>query len=285
MESTVDFAPSPPWRIPTSSKLPAVRPQASTSHLLPDRTHVSPFHYPGTHSPPHCLRRPGPSECSLELPVSYQNLTMGWSFRMQLDALDKFEDEDEWEEPGSLATDHPGESSKIRDSVVSVIPSTLRIPLSSRSPPSLSVKHRSQRLDVIQNIHHGSESTDEPSSDTDTTQFSVETDPNLDRRRKVHSLLRYQDSNKFSLDETSYPDSPSNRHSSCRPSKISIPDILNPAPGSGQRHTPILGSKINLSDSDAKSSFLIPARNSPGHKQQLWTTSYYRRDSHLCREE
>ncbi|KAH7881441.1 uncharacterized protein C8R40DRAFT_43220 [Lentinula edodes] len=90
---------TPPWRL-VSQNEPRSDSLLSREALLPDPTHVSPFLYPT--SPPSRRRKPRhDSECTMEVRSSsaparaiFGPLTMGWSFQMQLQDLDKQSDRD-----------------------------------------------------------------------------------------------------------------------------------------------------------------------------------------------
>ncbi|KAJ4477893.1 hypothetical protein C8J55DRAFT_90679 [Lentinula edodes] len=98
--SNFQEAVTPPWRL-VSQNEPRSDSLLSREALLPDPTHVSPFLYPT--SPPSRRRKPRhDSECTMEVRSSsaparaiFGPLTMGWSFQMQLQDLDKQSDRDD----------------------------------------------------------------------------------------------------------------------------------------------------------------------------------------------
>ncbi|KAF5390060.1 hypothetical protein D9757_003777 [Collybiopsis confluens] len=219
MDRTPKSAPSPPWR--SMSLTPRHQEPEAWASLLPDRAHVSPFHYPATQPP---LARPSPADCSLNPPTAaptiFRDLSMGWSFRMQLDEL---------------------RIEKLRDAIDSGVldplpPSATNTPPNKALHPTLNPKSPGSCPEMAVKTS-GSKST---------RRFTSQM--NHSRRHAPSSLLRSQGSASTSSSITAPSFSASDHPHGHRCSRISIPDILNPAPSSAQRHAPIwcLGSSGHL---------------------------------------
>ncbi|KAJ3851849.1 hypothetical protein EV368DRAFT_83145 [Lentinula lateritia] len=210
--SNFQEAVTPPWRL-VSQNEPRSDSLLSREALLPDPNHVSPFLYPT--SPPSRRRKPRhDSECTMEVQSSsaparpiFGPLTMGWSFQMQLQDLDKQSDRndhDRWSSSGKLGSKKPPARSARTSSA-----RTLSRPLShSPTYPSQIPAALAHTTLVESQILNSSKSNDRSPQDF----------PTAHRSRETPSRRTTSDS--FSSSHQSSSSHPS--------SKLSIPNMLNP---------------------------------------------------------
>ncbi|KAJ3761899.1 hypothetical protein EV360DRAFT_67511 [Lentinula raphanica] len=157
---------TPPWRNNPHNASPKDRSNSSVTWahyetVLPDPTHISPFAYPATPLSRHRKRHKQKSHnsgesCTLEpkslVQSTSQIITMGWSFRMQLQDLDKqhnmysSEEEDETERPDPYSNKSSVTSAREAGTRSSSRPSTHpHLSASSGSPHSARLISRPQR--------------------------------------------------------------------------------------------------------------------------------------------
>ncbi|KAJ3988637.1 hypothetical protein F5890DRAFT_1550406 [Lentinula detonsa] len=198
---------TPPWRSVLHTQSPNHQNSSSSwssfQTILPDPTHISPFLYPALPLTRNRKRKKYISYnseiCALEDPVrsTSQSLTMGWSFRMQLEQLDRqretddSEDEDQFEnkcwEPESSSNKLPATSVRtgtIEAKSLSHSPTNSHPSASSCSPPHSSrlVSRPQPGTDMTRQESRANHSYTPPKSNTARMHHGYATIL-LDRRR------------------------------------------------------------------------------------------------------
>ncbi|KAJ3999716.1 hypothetical protein F5050DRAFT_1804810 [Lentinula boryana] len=198
----------PPWRSVLHTQSPnhqiSSSSWSSSETILPDPTHISPFLYP---APPLARNRKrkkyisyNSDLCVLEDPVrsTSQSLTMGWSFRTQLEELDRHretddsEDEDQVEnecwEPESSSNKLPVTSARtatVEAKSLSHSPTNSHPSASSCSPPHSSrfVSCPQPGTDVTRQGSRANHSYTRPKPNTARRMHHAYTTILIDRRR------------------------------------------------------------------------------------------------------